>query len=235
MNKLSKRQPARAQRIERAIASVDKSIRCTSATMRSALTAEEWEGYKAFVAILFGPVLTGSDKTRFARYKQCLRRGDAIYARAMKLSLVGLQALRRLHLAREAERQYCAAWETLEQLLVENVFVQILLDRPFEECSPDREDIARPLALTSAFVVQDARSKRLAVLRCQRSALLASLSRLLQNEVVIGVETSITDDTFHLDPLFGFIAQGHELENSSIDDLPYPQIDASLHREAMGD
>jgi hypothetical protein len=211
MSKLSKRQHARAQRIERAIASVDKSIRCTSATMRSALTAEEWEGYKASAAILLGPVLTGSARTRFARYKQCLRRGDAIYARAMKLSLVGPQALGRLRLAREAERQYCVAWETLEQLLVENAFVQMLLDRPFQECSPDREDIARPLTLTSEFAVQDDRSKRLMVLRCQRSALLASLSSLLQNEVVISV-----------------IAQEHVPASWMLDESPLTHIAASL-------
>ena len=180
--------------------------------MRSALTAGEWDGYKASAATLMGPVLTGLDKTRFARYKQCLRRGDAIYARAMKLSLVGPQALRRLSLSRDAELQYCAAWETLEQLLVENAFVQMLLDRPFQQCSPDREDIARPMALTSAFATQDACRRRLTVLRCQRSTLLASLSSLLQNEVVISV-----------------IAQEHGPASWLLDESPLTHIDASLH------
>ena len=228
MNKPSKRRDARIERLEKAIACVELSGRCTAATMRSALTADEWEGYKASAATLFGPVLMGTDKTWFARYKQCLRRGDAIYARAMKLSLVGPQAMRRQRLARNADREYGAAWENLEQLLAENAFVQVLLDRPFGECSPAREDMARPLGSTSEFAVQDGHSSQLALLRCQRSTLSASLSRLLQNDIEGDRVEQGGDEATALDAMFGFADHSHKLNTSSIDDASPIYNDASL-------
>lgn len=178
MPKSSKRRDARVQRLKIALASVESSGRLSSTTMRSALTPEEWEAYKASAATCFGPALTKVERAEFAEYKRCLRRADVLHARAMRLGIVGKVVLRRNQLVGEADREYGRAWEILEQMLQQNPFVQALLDRPFEECTSACEVIARPVGSQSEFCGDRGTSNLQQLLRCQRAYLLSSLSRL---------------------------------------------------------
>lgn len=200
MPKSTKRRDARVQRLNIALASVESFGRLSAATMRSALASDEWDAYKASAASCFGPVLTKAEKAEFADYKRCLRRADALHARVMKLGIGGNQALRRNILVGQTDREYGRAWEILEQMLQQNPFVQVMLDRPFSCCASECEGIARPVGSSSKFCRDGGASNLQQLLRCQRSYLLASLSRLQSGpgEHLAGTSTPAAADSWAL-------------------------------------
>lgn len=198
MPKSTKRRDARVQRLKIALASAESSGRLSAATMRSALAPEEWEAYRASAATCFGPVLSKAERAEFAEYKRCLRRADALHARAMKLGILGNQAFRRNLLVWDADREYGRAWEILEQMLQQNPFVQALLDRPFADCASECEGIARPVDASSEFCENRGTSNMQELLHCQRTYLLSSLSRLSSgpSKESAGVSTSAAADSW---------------------------------------
>lgn len=134
------------------------------------------EGYSRLARLCI-PVLTGRDATEFKRYKGCLRRADLLHDRAMKLPIVGRQALKQDRLARMAQREYGEAWEMLEQLLhYQTPLVQMLLDRPFHGSSSEPEDMPRPWDSCHELALGDAGARLREFVELQRTTLRDSLS-----------------------------------------------------------
>lgn len=196
MKESPKRRAIRVERLKALLERLLQGFRGTTAEMRAALTSDEWARFKQDSSDYVLPKLKGRDAIEFASYKKALRRGDAVYTRALKLREVGFQALKRGILMREADHEYGHAMEILEQLFLEKPHLTILLDRPFDlNVSDDPEGMPRPLGSSSPYCEDDGSevARRLAALKL--SAVRSSLRDLEDDEEDLPGDWKFDPDT----------------------------------------
>lgn len=118
----------RDQRLRSALFVASNGVPVTMTRMRHCLTAAEFRIFRDELQAIY-PRPTASESLVLSTYSRELRQGDQLYARALKLPGVGMQAMKRNMHMRAAQKSYCSAIERLVELLQLNPQLAYLFDR----------------------------------------------------------------------------------------------------------